>query len=91
MNLKDFHANCKLPLSNYIYCTYSWHKSIEIGSGREVYGHDVTDVAVKGLEHGPALHVPEGGGGVPGAGQHLVVRPGEEAAAGVAWQLWQLV
>ena len=40
-------------------------------------------MAVEGLEHGPALHVPEGGGGVPGAGQHLVVGPGEEAAAGV--------
>ena len=51
--------------------THSRHEGVEVWPGRQVYGHHVTDVAVECLEHGPALHVPQGGGGVPGASQHL--------------------
>ena len=60
------------------------HKGVEVGPGRQVYGHHVRDVAVESLEDCPRLHVPQCGSGVPGSRQDLVVRPGEQAAGGVA-------
>ena len=53
--------------------SYPGYESVEVGAGRQVYGHDVRDVAVEGLQDSPGLDVPEGGGGVPRAGQDLVV------------------
>ena len=53
--------------------TYPGHESVEVGAGRQVYGHHVRDVAVERLQDRPGLNVPQGGRGVPGPGQDLVV------------------
>ena len=64
--------------------TYSRNKSIEVGPRSQIYWHDITDVTMECLQHGAWLHIPQCGGGITRAGQHLVIWARKQATWRVA-------
>ena len=58
--------------------TYPRGEGVGVGSGRQVDGHDVRPVTVKGLQHLARLDVPKGARGVSGSSQNLKREQAEE-------------
>ena len=56
---------------------YPWYKCVEVGSWRQVDGHDIADVTVECLKHCAWLHVPECCCRVSGSSQYLDISQSE--------------